>query len=205
MMRAMTILFAVVLGLLAQTAARAADPRYPDWPCAQAKVPELSPAAVWEGPALTSVGEDWKNDPKIKDLVAKLAARRVPLEEAQKMAADFVSSGDGDKTRKGTLLFAGLFETLNQQRTEVMDGLERLTRRERELAEKIRSDRATLASLQDQPQPDQHKVEQLTNELDWTTRIFEDRRKATRYVCDVPTTIERRLFALGRAIQQAME
>ncbi len=26
----------------------AADPRYPDWPCAQAKVPEVSLAAVWK-------------------------------------------------------------------------------------------------------------------------------------------------------------
>ena len=30
----------------------AADPRYPDWPCAQAKVPEISLAAVWAGPPL---------------------------------------------------------------------------------------------------------------------------------------------------------
>ncbi len=30
----------------------AADPRYPDWPCAQAKVPEISLAAVWNGPTL---------------------------------------------------------------------------------------------------------------------------------------------------------
>ena len=33
----------------------AADPRYPDWPCAQAKVPEISLAAVWAGPPLDDV------------------------------------------------------------------------------------------------------------------------------------------------------
>ena len=27
-----------------------ADPRYPDWPCMQPKVPELSAAAMWSGP-----------------------------------------------------------------------------------------------------------------------------------------------------------
>ena len=31
---------------LSDPAARAADPRYPDWPCTQAKVPEISLAAV---------------------------------------------------------------------------------------------------------------------------------------------------------------
>ena len=34
----------------------AADPRYPDWPCAQAKVPEISLAAVWAGPPLGACG-----------------------------------------------------------------------------------------------------------------------------------------------------
>jgi hypothetical protein len=37
----------------------AADPRYPDWPCVQAKVPEISLAAVWAGPPLDDVAEKW--------------------------------------------------------------------------------------------------------------------------------------------------
>jgi hypothetical protein len=41
--------------------------------------------------------------------------------------------------------------------------------------------------------------------LEWGTRIYEDRRKTIRYVCDVPTVIERRLFTLGRAIAHAAE
>jgi hypothetical protein len=41
--------------------------------------------------------------------------------------------------------------------------------------------------------------------LIWETRIFEDRRKVVRFVCEVPTTIDQRLFALGRVIQQEME
>ena len=33
-----------------------ADPRYPDWPCMQPKVPELSAAAMWSGPSIADVG-----------------------------------------------------------------------------------------------------------------------------------------------------
>ena len=41
------------LGLIVSaTTALAADPRYPDWPCNQIKVPELSAAAVWAGPPI---------------------------------------------------------------------------------------------------------------------------------------------------------
>ena len=41
--------------------------------------------------------------------------------------------------------------------------------------------------------------------MEWSTRIFEDRRKSIRYVCEVPVQIEQRLFALARTVQQAME
>ena len=58
--------------------AYAADPRYPDWPCAQAKVPEISLAAVWAGPPLDDVAGKWKDDAEVSALVSKLAARRIP-------------------------------------------------------------------------------------------------------------------------------
>ena len=61
------------------TVLNAADPRYPDWPCVQAKVPEISVAAVWDGSPIEPVASDWRNEPKIKDLVARLAARRTPM------------------------------------------------------------------------------------------------------------------------------
>jgi hypothetical protein len=204
MMRAAILIAAAAIGA-ASSVSRAADPRYPDWPCAQAKVPELSIAAVWDGPAIDTVGEAWKNDPKIRDLVARLAARRTPIEEAQKAAADFIASRGADRGETAKLLFAGLFEALNQQRTEVMDGIDRITRKEKELAEKVRADRTALAELQDSPHPDQQKLDELSNRLQWGTRIYEDRRKTIRYVCEVPTVIERRLFALGRTIAQAAE
>src|SRR5215831_10227681 len=125
---------AAAIGAVWGGRADAADPRYPDWPCAQAKVPSLSVAAVWDGPSIDAVGEAWKNDAKVKNLVALLAARRTPLDDAKKAAVDFVGEGGGDKAEKAKLLFAGLFEQLNQQRTEVMDGIERIARKEKELA-----------------------------------------------------------------------
>src|ERR1700723_3891595 len=91
----------------------AADPRYPDWPCAQAKVPEISLAAVWAGPPLGDAEQKWKSDPKVSALVEKAAARKLPLEEAQKAITDFLATPGTDKVAAGKLLFAGLFEQLN--------------------------------------------------------------------------------------------
>jgi hypothetical protein len=200
----------VAIGALLAVAAstgfgRAADPRYPDWPCTQAKVPEISLAAVWAGPPLDDVSDKWKTDAKVSALVAKSAARRFPLEEAQKAITEFLAAAAAEKATTGKLLFAGLFDTLNAQRSSVMNGLERVTRKQREAADKIRSDTLALQGLQGATPPDQAKIEELGNQLLWETRIFEDRRRVIKFVCEVPTAIDQRLFALGRTIQQEME
>ena len=195
-----------VLALAATgTAAHAADPRYPDWPCTQAKVPEISLAAVWAGPALDDVQTKWKDDAKVSALVSKLSARKTPLDEAEKSVKEFLAGSATDKTTNAKLLFAGLFETLNAQRAQVMIGLERVSRKQRDAADKIREETLALQALQGATPRDEAKVETLSNELIWKTRIFEDRHKVVRFVCEVPTSIDQRLFALGRVIQQELE
>src|SRR5689334_14032366 len=190
------IAIAAVIAAVWASPCLAADPRYPDWPCAQAKVPEISLAAVWAGPALDDASNKWKDDPKISALVGKLAARKLPLDDAQKAVTEFLSSPGVDKAAAGKLLFAGLFDTLNAERSAVMSGLERVTRRQRQAADKIRADTTALQALQEANPPDQPKIDELGNQLIWETRIFEDRRHVVKFVCDVPTTIDKRLFAL---------
>jgi hypothetical protein len=204
-MRWPVVLCALCVIVAAACPALAADPRYPDWPCAQAKVPEISLAAVWDGPSLDDGTARWRDDAKVSALVPRLAARRTPLDEAEKAIAEFMSGSPAQKTATGKLLFAGLFDTLNAQRSSVMNGLERVTRKQREAAEKIRDDTLALQALQDMTPPDQAKVDEIGNQLVWETRIFEDRRRVIKFVCEVPTAIDQRLFALGRVIQQGME
>ncbi|MCA1549823.1 hypothetical protein I6F36_23615 [Bradyrhizobium sp. BRP19] len=195
----------VLVLAVASTTAHAADPRYPDWPCTQAKVPEISLAAVWGGPPLDDLQNRWKDDARISALVAKLAARKTPLDEAEKLVKEFLAGSAADKTANAKLLFAGLFDTLNAQRSQVMNGLERVSRKQRDAADKIREEAIQLQALQGATPRDEAKVQALSNELIWKTRIFEDRNKVVRFVCEVPTSLDQRLFALGRVIQQEME
>ena len=197
---------AFVIGALSLPGvARAADPRHADWPCRQIKVASLSVVAFWTGPAIDQTGDAWQRDPKVQDLVLRLAARRTPLEEAEKAAGDFITGTPEEKQHKATLLFAGLFATLNRERNQVMDGIERFARRQHELRDKIQSQITALRQAEDAANQDAAEVEKLGDQVAWDTRIFDDRRRAIAYVCDVPATIERRLFALARAIQQALE
>lgn len=196
-------LCAIEAALLAVS--HAADRHDPDWPCVQPKVPQMSVAAMWDGPSIAEVGNAWEDDPKIKELVARLAVRRTPLDTAEKAVADFITGTPAEKQDKARKVFAGLFDTLSLQRTEVMGGIERVARKEKDLADKIRSDVATLRELQDKSDQDQSQITALAGQVEWSTRIFEDRRKSIRYVCEVPTIIEQRVFTLGRAIEHALQ
>jgi hypothetical protein len=200
----LVLALAVIIGVMGSVSF-AADSRYPDWPCVQIKVPELSPGALWAGPSIEDVGDKWKSDSAVSDLVRRVAVRRTPLEEAEKMVAGFVTGPAAERQTKATLLFAGLFDTLNGERSIVMNGIERLARKRTELAEKIRADVLNLQALQRAPAQDQAKIAELANEIEWETRIFEDRRKTISYVCEVPVLIEQRLFGLARIIQKSLD
>jgi len=183
--------------------ALAVDPRYPDWPCQQLKVPELSIASVWAGPPLDPADTAKPADEKGADLVARLAARRTPMDEARKLIANYVVGTSAERQQKAKSLFGRLYSTLNAQRDEVMNGIERFSRKEKAMADDIRAQAEKLRTMHDQA-IDPAQTQQLASQLAWQTRVFEDRRKSTSYVCDVPVLIEKRLFDLGSAIQSAM-
>jgi DNA polymerase III alpha subunit len=196
---------AIALEVALRGAALAADPRFPDWPCVQIKVPEISVAAVWAGPSIDDVQNAWRQDPAISDLVARLASRRTPLEEAEQAISDFIDGSAAERQQKAKLIFAGLFSSLNQERGQIMNGIERFSRQQKALADNIRSETIQLRDLQDAVDRDQSRVEEMASRIEWDTRIFQERRKTIGYVCEVPILIEQRLFALAREIQHSLE
>jgi hypothetical protein len=184
---------------------RATDRRDADWPCVQPKVPQMSVAAMWDGPSIADVGNAWQDDPTIRDLVARLAERRTPVDAAEKAISGFITGTDAEKQKKAKMLFAGIFDSLSQQRSEIISGIERVARKQKELADKIKSDVTELHELEDKSDHDQTKIDALAAQVEWSTRIFEDRRKTIRYVCEAPTAIEQRVFTLGRVIRKTLD
>jgi hypothetical protein len=123
------------------------------------------------------------------------------MDEARKLIAEFIVGTSDEKQQKAKSLFAALYSRLNAQRDEVMNGIERFSRKQKGMAEQIRDETQQMRELQDKPDVDQAQSDELANRLSWQTRIFEDRRKSTSFVCDVPVLIEKRLFDLASAIQ----
>ena len=123
-------------------AAAAAQPRAdPDWPCVQRLVPHLAAGVLWPG-----VPEgDWRGQPEVAALVARIAPRAV--EEATGVAAirDFATPLDAEARRRLLpLAFTGALEETNRQRDVLDHQLRRFARRQRDLAEHVRGLEAEL-------------------------------------------------------------
>lgn len=172
------------------------------WPCVQRKVERISAGQVWPGPPLETAA-DVERTEAMRRLVASLAARRLPVAEAQKMAAEFVTAlPENQRARTATAVFADLLALLNAERGVVMRGIERYGARQQALAARLREQNAALSAIR--AKGDAARTGEAQEALLWDTRIFEERRRSLTYVCEVPTLIEQRLFALGRAISGAL-
>ena len=177
----------------------------PDWPCHQVKTPMFSLASVWSGPEIDLNSQAWRNEPDVADLAAKMAQRRVPIDEVEKSIAELKARSGGDLAAKLLRAFGAAFQELAQQRSQIIDGLERFGRKQHEMANRIREENeaarmAADASKNSQAQPAADALERLQ----WDIRVFEERRRTVAYVCESPTLIEQRLGAIARAMQQAL-
>ncbi|WP_026607382.1 hypothetical protein [Methylocapsa acidiphila] len=173
----------------------------PDWPCQQILVETISLPAVWSGPSI----EDKKQptDAAFEDLVARLSARRLPLDQAEAAIDLFARSKGANRESELTALFAALFERLNAERAQVIDGLRRFGRGQRELAAKIRAENALIQS--GAASPENEGKDQKADALALDLRLFEEGHQTLTYVCETPTLIEQRMFALAKAIEARLK
>ena len=185
------------LGPAARAAPRDADV---DWPCQQIKVGELSVASFWNGPPIGG-SADWQKDEAVASVVGAVTQRRLPMDAAVQRIDAFARTVAEDKDRTLGLVFAGVFDVLNRERSTVLSGLDRFGHRQKELADGIRQEGAELRAAQTATPPDQAKIADLTQRLGWDQQFFETRRQSLSFACDLPTVIEQRLYGLAQAIQ----
>jgi hypothetical protein len=175
-----------------------------DWPCIQRKVDELTAAQMWDGPALETV-VNWRDDPAVAALAAELAQRRMPLEEAASRIERFAAEAGRDRDAKLTALFARVLDRINAERGRLVAGIERYARKQRELAERIKATGLAVAARRAQPSANGAPLPELEERFRWDTRIYDERQAALTYVCESPTLLEQRAFALAREIRSRLD
>jgi hypothetical protein len=203
---AIAISAVLAIGIAAAASAMAAG-EDPDWPCIQRKVPEISSGQVWTGPPLDEVGESWQQDMGLVDLAREVASRRTEMDDARQKVAAFAAQAGADKNRRLTALFAGILANINTERSSIMAGIGRFARRQRALAEKISMQSAELEQLRQQGAGNgvEARRDELLEIQAWDTRIFRERERSLRYVCELPVLLDQRAFALGREIAAMLD
>lgn len=191
---------AVLLASLMGPLQAAEDPEQ-FWPCMQRRVPELSLPQIWNGPELPPSSAEWSNNPDISALVTEVAARRVPIDEAKQKIRDYTAKlSDKEREEHLLMLVQALFDHMNAERSDVMAGIERYTRKQAAMADVLRKETAEVDDLRRKPDADPKEVAQRTEQLTFQTRIFQERAQSLTYVCEVPTLIEQRLYQLANTI-----
>jgi len=177
----------------------------PDWPCQQIKTPTFSLASIWAGPQLDLDSQNWRNESDVADLEAQMAQRRVPIADVKTAVTDFKAKAGPDADAKLLRAFAAAFADLSEQRSQIVNGLDRIGRKQKALADRIRAENEGVQNSadpnhDDQAQPGANNQERLL----WDLRVFDDRRQTVTYVCEAPTLIEQRIGEIARAVQQAL-
>lgn len=196
---------AALLALAPCAAPVSAQTMQGDWPCKQVRVPEIALGGVWTGPSIDQERKSWRDDAEVADLVTRIAPRRTPQEEAEKRIDDFAKRAGANRKARLTLLFAALYEKLNGERLDVVNGLDRFGRRLKEMADKTREETQAFYDLQNRKPPEPEAVKKAAEALQWRVRLFDEQRKMASYVCESPALIEQRLGALARKIVAEME
>ena len=190
--------------LLAGFRAEAAIPgQNPDWPCQQRFIPALTAGTFWNGPLPN--GPDWHANPRIAALVTETAPREVPLDEGRAKLAAFVKRlKPAEKRSLPPLLFAGIVDETNQQRGAIIESIEDLTRRQRELGDLVAKIAAELQAIPPDAQGEAaDRRAEIVQRRDFVIRGFEETQRTMRYACEVPVELEARLGDYAKALQQA--
>lgn len=202
----MKYIIAGALTLILTTSAFAA-PRVidPDWPCQQVKVASLSLASVWSGASVDLPTAKWQQNEPAAALVAIVTQRRLPLAQAVQRISDYSKTLGPDRRQNLLDVLSGTFDTLDNERSNVLNGLDRFGQRQKVLADNLRQAGEALRAAQASTPPDAAVIQSLTQDLLWKQQVFQARRDSLRYACDIPAIIEQRLYGVTKAIQQLVD
>ena len=128
------------------------------------------------------------------------------MDAADKAIESFAAAAGADKTQKLTALFAGLFETLNDERSDIIDGLTRFGRKQKALAAKIRAENAELQKSPDATAPEGVSADNpLSQKARTRPALFRRGAQFGRLCLRGSDQVEQRLFALARSIQNSLD
>ena len=172
----------------------------PDWPCVQRLVPVVTAGSLWSGH--TDAG-DWRADPAIAEVVAAIAPRNRPVETGSaRLEAYIATVPPADRPAKLAQVFTGLVDQTNFQRTQAIERLRAVARRQRVMTEGTSRVTAELRALT--PDTPAATREELVSRRTLMIREYEEVGRIIQYSCEVPVQLESRLGQFLQVLQRGL-
>jgi len=196
---AVMLVIAGIFALLITTPAPAQPQSDPDWPCIQVLVPEVVPAVVWPEPIPAAIADTWRNDAHVLELANTLADLDAVADTNREAIQAFAEAAPSEqRTQHLSRLAFGIVATVNQRRSKYIDGIKRYTRQQIAIAEQIE---ATLNELAEQSTTADNPAKVETMEtLRWHERLYDQRERAIRSLCERPVQLEETLSDVMREL-----
>jgi hypothetical protein len=166
-------------------------------------MPQISAGMVWTGDPVDPEDRSWTRQPKVASVVQDITSRRKSVDEAVKIIESFAADLKENRSEQLRAVFVGALQRINAERSKVMGGIKRYARRQSALADQIKDKSLKEEHLsQQQPKSDAERqnLSELSEEINWDTRVYEEREQSLTYVCETAVLLEQRLFQIGRHI-----
>lgn len=190
----------------AQAQRAAAGP--PDWPCVQRLIPELAWGTMWTGPSPEELDQQWWEDEEVGRVVRFATSRETPRDDALERVRGFVeqvaSGPDAEREQRLTLLFAGLFERINRERSRIIERIRSAARGQVQRLERVSAMVDELEAKRDSDEVSASEIERLQKELHWEQQTFQRRQQTLPALCEKPYLLEEELSRMVRAIRAEM-
>jgi hypothetical protein len=184
--------------ILAPGGAAQRAPAPENWPCIQVFTPDLSAAALWPGPPLQAIEQDWRSDAEVAALAQRLADIALPDQEVESLIAAFAEKAQPARLE---LAFAAAFDLVNAERRRVIAAVRRFARSQMKLLD----DMAGLITRLEAAEADQRpEAAHLKGQLDLLHQLFEERQQSQEVLCEQPRRHEARAGLIGRALASRM-
>ncbi|MAY90955.1 MAG: hypothetical protein CMN00_07270 [Rickettsiales bacterium] len=178
------------------------------WPCDQVYNPKLDLKALWQGPEINDSLKNWWKDDDVIEVVSKLSDPILPEENGTKLIEDFAKKYTyfgilKKKEQKIKLinLFSGLYQKAADRRNRQYVGIIKFVERQDTIRKTIGSSSKRLRELRknnvSQEDPEFIKY---SSQMEWNTRVFDQRTRLTEYVCEEPVFLEQRIGYQARKI-----
>ena len=206
-------LFSFFLIIVSSAHSASKDKPPKKWPCDQVYNPQLNLSTIWQGPSIESALKDWWKHDDVIEYVNILSDPTLDEEVGKQLINEFAKKytyagliKKAEQKEKLIFLFAGLYQKAKDRRSRQYKGIIKFVDRQEDLRKAIGSSSKLIRKYRKEKLDQKSiKYKDAASQLEWNTKVFDQRTKLTEYICEEPVFNTQRLGYQSREILSFIE